>query len=57
MEWFGWFLVNPNPASLWFFAFTASFLGPRAVQTHAFYKNKFKEEYPASRAALIPGVY
>jgi len=56
LEWLGWFLVAPTPASLWFFIFSASFLGTRALHTHSFYKTKFKDEYPASRTAIIPGV-
>ena len=57
MEWAGWFLMNPNHASLWFCLFTAGFLGTRAVHTHAFYQAKFKEEYPADRKAVIPGLF
>ena len=56
MEWTGWFFMNPNHASLWFCLFTVAFLGTRALHTHAFYQAKFKEEYPADRKAVIPGL-
>ena len=36
---------------------TAFNIGPRAIQHHAWYKNKFKEEYPKSRKALVPYLF
>merc|ERR1719154_280974 len=53
MEWWGWFLFNPNPASFWFASFTTIFLGTRAFKTHQFYTTKF-EDYPKNRKAFIP---
>ena len=53
LEWWGWFLINPTPASLWFAAFSTIFLGARAVKTHSFYTTKF-DNYPRNRKALIP---
>jgi len=53
LEWWGWFLMNPNHGSFWFACFTSTFLGLRAVKTHQFYKTKF-EDYPKARKAVLP---
>ena len=54
MEWLGFCACVQSAASLWFSAFSLVFLGSRAVATHAWYREKFREEYPASRRAFIP---
>eukprot|EP00088_Acartia_fossae_P031550 TRINITY_DN3241_c0_g1_i1.p1 TRINITY_DN3241_c0_g1~~TRINITY_DN3241_c0_g1_i1.p1 ORF type:complete len:277 (-),score=17.53 TRINITY_DN3241_c0_g1_i1:307-1137(-) len=56
LEWWGWFLYNPNPGSFWFACFTSIFLGTRAFKTHSFYRAKF-EDYPMERKALIPYLF
>ena len=43
-----------NPASLFFAGFTTVFLGMRGIQHHNFYLEKFKEDYPKGRRAVIP---
>ena len=54
LEWLGFCACVKSQASLWFFAFSLVFLGSRAVATHAWYREKFREEYPANRKAFIP---
>ena len=54
LEWLGYCACVQSQASLWFFSFSLVFLGSRALATHAWYKEKFREEYPASRRAFIP---
>ena len=57
MEWLGFTLLAQTSASLWFFAFSLTFLGSRAAATHAWYREKFREEYPDTRRAFIPYIY
>ena len=54
VEWLGWAAMVATPAATWFATFTAVFLGSRAVATHRWYHDKFREEYPATRRAFIP---
>ena len=54
VEWLGWAAMVATPAAAWFATFTAVFLGSRAVATHRWYHDKFREEYPATRRAFIP---
>ena len=54
VEWLGWAAMVATPAAAWFATFTAVFLGSRAVATHKWYHDKFREEYPATRRAFIP---
>ena len=54
LEWLGYCAFVQGQASLWFFAFSLVFLGSRALATHAWYREKFREEYPATRRAFIP---
>jgi len=53
LEWFGFSLYSQTWASVWFCIFTLIFLGLRALATHTWYQEKFKE-YPPSRKAFIP---
>lgn len=55
LEWWGFALAAKlNPASLFFAGFTTVFLGMRGIQHHNFYLEKFKEDYPKGRRAVIP---
>ena len=54
LEWAGYCACAQTGASAWFSAFSLVFLGSRAVATHAWYRDKFREEYPATRRAFIP---
>ena len=53
-----WFLIKSffrlNPAGLFFAGFTTLFLGMRGIHHHKFYLEKFKEDYPKNRRAVIP---
>ena len=58
VEWFGFAVAtNFSISGMTFFVFTFANLAPRAAQHHEWYLNKFKEEYPQERAALIPFVW
>ena len=57
IEWLGLGIAT-NGAPMYSFAlFTFSNLFPRAVQSHNWYKTKFKGEYPKKRKVYIPFVY
>jgi 3-oxo-5-alpha-steroid 4-dehydrogenase 1 len=50
----GWAIMTWSPAGLFIFLISAANLVPRAVETHKWYQEKFKEEYPKQRRILIP---
>ena len=54
LEWSGFAIACWSLPAAAFAACTALNIGPRALQHHAWYKDKFKEEYPRNRKALIP---
>ncbi|KAE9040095.1 hypothetical protein PR003_g5094 [Phytophthora rubi] len=54
LEWTGWTLLSQSPAGLSFAVYTATNLVPRAMSNHRWYQDKFREEYPANRQAIIP---
>lgn len=54
LEWWGFAAFVQTQGSVWFACFVTTFLGSRAFQTHAWYKDKFREEYPQARKAFIP---
>ncbi len=53
VEWLGFALLTFSPAGLLFACFTAANLIPRAVSTHQWYLQRFKN-YPRERRAVIP---
>ena len=55
VEWGGWALATWSAAGLAFFVYAAANLGPRALSSHRWYRERFAD-YPADRKALIPGV-
>lgn len=57
MEWLGWAVLTASWAGLAFAAFTFANLGPRAYKNLQWYKEKFGDEYPSSRKAMIPFVF
>jgi 3-oxo-5-alpha-steroid 4-dehydrogenase 1 len=56
IEWIGFALMTRSPAAATFAIWTAANLIPRARSHHAWYRQTF-EDYPATRRALIPGVF
>ncbi len=54
--WTGWAVATWSLAGLAFAVWTAANLIPRARSNHNWYREQF-EDYPASRKALIPGLW
>ncbi len=54
MEWGGWALAARRLPATAFAVFTVLNIGPRAVQHHRWYRQRFGDEYPKTRRALIP---
>ncbi|KAJ8533032.1 hypothetical protein K7X08_015921 [Anisodus acutangulus] len=57
VEWLGWALMNWSWAGLGFFLYTFANLVPRARFNHEWYLQKFGEDYPRKRKAVIPFLY
>ncbi|KAL3839435.1 hypothetical protein ACJIZ3_024026 [Penstemon smallii] len=57
LEWFGWALMNWSWAGFGFFVYTCANLVPRAGANHKWYLEKFGEDYPKNRKAVIPFLY
>ncbi|GER55829.1 3-oxo-5-alpha-steroid 4-dehydrogenase family protein [Striga asiatica] len=57
VEWLGWAVMTWSWAGLGFFVYTCANLVPRAGQNHRWYLEKFGEDYPTNRKAVIPFVY
>ncbi|XP_026400657.1 steroid 5-alpha-reductase DET2 [Papaver somniferum] len=57
MEWFGWMVMIWSWVGVAFFMYTCSNLVPRAGANHRWYLEKFRDEYPKKRKAVIPFVY
>jgi steroid 5-alpha-reductase len=55
-EWCGLFVAFRSPATAAFVINTTLNLGPRAISTHRWYKEKFGDKYPKNRKAIIPFV-
>ncbi|XP_057947878.1 steroid 5-alpha-reductase DET2 [Malania oleifera] len=57
VEWLGWALMTQSWAGLAFFLYTCANLVPRARANHRWYLEKFGEDYPKGRKAVIPFLY
>ncbi|KAJ0089166.1 hypothetical protein Patl1_31725 [Pistacia atlantica] len=57
VEWFGWGVMTWSWAGFGFFLSTCANLVPRARANHKWYLDKFGEDYPKGRKAVIPFVY
>ncbi|XP_022145671.1 steroid 5-alpha-reductase DET2 [Momordica charantia] len=57
VEWLGWAVMCWSWAGLGFFLYTCANLVPRARANHTWYLNKFGEDYPTTRKAIIPFLY
>ncbi|KAK6120295.1 hypothetical protein DH2020_045986 [Rehmannia glutinosa] len=57
LEWLGWALMSWSWAGFGFFVYTCANLVPRAWANHKWYLEKFGEDYPKNRKAVIPFVY
>lgn len=57
IEWLGWAIMTWSWAGFGFFLYTSANLVPRAMGNHKWYLEKFKEEYPKNRKAVIPFLY
>ncbi|XP_054781620.1 steroid 5-alpha-reductase DET2 [Prosopis cineraria] len=57
VEWLGWAVMTWSWAGLGFFLYTFANLGPRARANHQWYLDKFGEDYPKNRKAVIPFLY
>jgi len=55
VEWIGWAIASWSPAGLAFAIYTVANLGPRALQHHLWYRERFAD-YPRDRKALVPFV-
>jgi protein-S-isoprenylcysteine O-methyltransferase Ste14 len=54
VEWCGWAVMTWSLGGLTFAIFTVANLVPRAITHRRWYAEKFKEQYPVSRKAVIP---
>ena len=57
LEWFGFALASYGLGGVTFFVVTFANIVPRAVAHHKWYLEKFKEEYPKNRKAVIPFIW
>ena len=57
VAWIGWAVATWSLAGLAFAAYTAANLAPRAATHHRWYQETFKEQYPAERKVLVPGLW
>jgi len=55
LEWCGWALATGSLAGVAFAVYTAANIGPRAIDHHRWYRERFPD-YPPERRALIPWV-
>ncbi len=54
IEWTGFAIACGTPAAAAFALFTFCNLAPRAHHHHKWYQDKFRDEYPNSRRAVLP---
>jgi steroid 5-alpha-reductase len=57
VEWFGWAVMTWSLVGLGFFLYTCANLVPRARANRRWYLDKFGEDYPKDRKAVIPFLY
>ncbi|KAF5476215.1 hypothetical protein F2P56_007948, partial [Juglans regia] len=57
VEWLGWAVMTWSWVGLGFFLYTCANLVPRASANHRWYLEKFGEDYPKGRKAVIPFLY
>lgn len=57
LEWLGWAVMTWSWAGLGFFLYTCANLVPRAGANHRWYLEKFGDEYPKNRKAVVPFLY
>ncbi|KAK9920478.1 hypothetical protein M0R45_029033 [Rubus argutus] len=57
VEWLGWAVMTWSWAGLGFMLYTCANLVPRARANHRWYLEKFGEDYPKARKAVIPFLY
>ncbi|WCJ28419.1 3-oxo-5-alpha-steroid 4-dehydrogenase family protein [Euphorbia peplus] len=57
VEWLGWSVMTWSWVGFGFFLYTFANLVPRAFANHKWYLNKFGEDYPKKRKAVIPFLY
>ncbi|KAK1419664.1 hypothetical protein QVD17_28908 [Tagetes erecta] len=57
VEWLGWTLMTGSWVGLGFLLYTCANLVPRACANHEWYLEKFGEDYPKGRKAIIPFLY
>ncbi len=55
IEWCGWAIASWSLSGFAFALYTAANIGPRALDNHRWYREKF-EDYPEQRKAIIPFV-
>ncbi|EOY07305.1 hypothetical protein QUC31_011424 [Theobroma cacao] len=57
MEWLGWAVMTWSCVGFGFFLYTCANLVPRARASRRWYLEKFKDDYPKHRKAVIPFLY
>ncbi|KAJ6865192.1 steroid 5-alpha-reductase DET2 [Populus alba x Populus x berolinensis] len=54
VEWLGWAVMTWSWSGFGFLLYTCANLVPRACANHKWYLEKFREDYPKNRKAVIP---
>nr|AIH07329.1 steroid 5-alpha-reductase [Echinacea purpurea] len=57
VEWVGWWVMTGSWVGLGFLLYTCANLVPRSRANHKWYLEKFGEDYPKGRKAVIPFLY
>jgi 3-oxo-5-alpha-steroid 4-dehydrogenase 1 len=53
----GWAIMTWSPAGVFIFLISCANLIPRALETHKWYQEKFKDEFPKDSKKLIPFIF